>query len=91
LTGQHPPPAPVPAKPSSLLEAIILAASDPSIDIAKGEHLIRLKREMELAEAERVFNDAMAAVQTELTPIVVDSVNDQTGSKYATYASWIGW
>jgi hypothetical protein len=77
----------LPPQPNSLLEAIIYAASDPSIDIAKVEHLIRLRKEMEAVEAERLFNDAMATVQSELTPIVADAVNDQTSSKYATYAA----
>ncbi|HEY1245872.1 MAG TPA: hypothetical protein VGF29_13690, partial [Hyphomicrobiaceae bacterium] len=37
----------LPAQPSSLLEAIIFAASDAAVDIAKVEHLIRLRKEME--------------------------------------------
>jgi hypothetical protein len=85
--GEHPPPAPVPTKPSSLLEAIILAASDPSIDTAKIEHLVRLHRDMEAAEAERLFNEAMSRAQARMQPVVADAVNDQTNSKYASYAA----
>ncbi|HEY1245347.1 MAG TPA: ERF family protein, partial [Hyphomicrobiaceae bacterium] len=77
----------LPAQPSSLLEAIIFAASDAAVDIAKVEHLIRLRKEMEAAEAEHAFNNAMAVVQARLTPIVADAVNDQTHSRYATYAT----
>jgi ERF superfamily len=86
--GQHPPPARMPAKPGSLLEAIILAASDPSIDIAKVEHLVRLKKEMDAAEAERLFNEALAAAQAEMVPIVADAVNSEVGRahRYASYA-----
>jgi ERF superfamily protein len=86
--GQHPPPALVTTKPSSLLEAIIHAASDPSIDIAKVEHLVRLKKEMDSAEAERLFNEALAAAQAEMQPIVADAVNAEVGRahRYASYA-----
>jgi hypothetical protein len=86
-TGEHPPPASMPAKPSSLLEAIIYAASDPSIDIAKVEHLVRLKKEMDAADAERLFNEAMSRAQAKMHPVVADAVNDQTNSRYASYAA----
>jgi hypothetical protein len=88
VNGQHPPPAHLPAKPSSLLEAIIYAASDPTIDIAKVEHLVRLKKEIEAAEAEKLFNEALAAAQAEMVPIVADAVNSEVGRahRYASYA-----
>lgn len=83
---RKPPKPRLPAQPNSLLEAIIFAASDPGIDIAKVEHLIRLRKEMEAAEAERAFNDALAAAQSGMVPIVADAVNTHAnGHKYATY------
>src|SRR5262249_31200244 len=79
---------PLPPQPSSLLEAIIFAASDPGIDIAKVEHLIRLRKEMEAAEAERLFNEALAKAQAGMQPIVADAVNSEVGRahRYASYA-----
>jgi hypothetical protein len=78
----------LPAKPSSLLEAIIMAASDPTVDTAKVEHLVRLHRDMEAAENERLFNEALAAAQAEMVPIVADAVNAEVGRahRYASYA-----
>jgi hypothetical protein len=75
-------------QPHNLLEAIIYAASDPSIDIAKVEHLVRLKKEMEATEAERLFNEALAAAQAEMVPIIADAVNAEVGRahRYASYA-----
>jgi hypothetical protein len=75
-------------KPSSLLEAIIMAASDPTIDTAKIEHLVRLHRDMETAENERLFNEALAAAQAEMVPVVADAVNNEVGRahRYASYA-----
>jgi ERF superfamily protein len=84
--GEHPLTARLPAKPGNLLEAIIMAASDPSIDIAKVEHLVRLKKEMDAAEAERLFNEALAAAQAQMQPVVADARNDQTQSRYASFA-----
>ncbi|HEY1243442.1 MAG TPA: ERF family protein [Hyphomicrobiaceae bacterium] len=86
------PPRPKPRKPElreprTLLEAIVCAASDPAIDIGKIEHLIRLRREMEQAEAEHAFNNALAAAQAQMVPIAADAVNDQIGNRYASYAA----
>jgi hypothetical protein len=88
LPTRKPPKPKLLARPHNLLQAIICAASDPSIDIAKVEHLVRLKKEMEAAEAERLFNDALAAAQAEMVPIVADAVNAEVGRahRYASYA-----
>jgi hypothetical protein len=69
------------------LEAILMAAADPSLDVSRVEHLIKLHREMESQAAERAFNDALAAAQKEMAPITRDAVNEQTKSRYATYAA----
>jgi hypothetical protein len=83
---RKPPKPQLPPQPNSLLEAIIFAASDPGIDIAKVEHLIRLRKEMEAAEAEQRFNEALARAQSEMVPIAANATNNQTSSRYATYA-----
>src|SRR5262245_40105895 len=78
---RKPPKPQLPRQPHSLLEAIICAASDPAVDIAKVEHLIRLRKEMEAAEAERLFNEALAAAQAGMQPVVADAVNSQIGNR----------
>jgi hypothetical protein len=89
LPHRKPPKPNLPPQPNSLLEAIIYAASDAAIDIAKVEHLIRLRKEMEAVEAEHAFNNALAAAQAQMMPVVADAVNDQLGRphRYATYAA----
>jgi hypothetical protein len=85
---RRPPKPQLPPQPHNLLEAIIFAASDPGIDIAKVEHLIRLRKEMEAAEAEQRFNDALAKAQSEMEAIVAETPNPHAnGHKYATYAA----
>jgi ERF superfamily len=87
LPARKPPKPAAPRQPSTLLETILYAAADPGIDIAKVEHLIRLRKEMEAAEAERLFNEALAAAQAGMAPVVADAVNQHAnGHKYATYA-----
>jgi hypothetical protein len=71
----------------SLLDAIVYAASDPSMDVVKVERLIGLHRDMEAQAAERAFNDALAAAQAEMAPVSKDAANDQTRSRYATLAA----
>jgi hypothetical protein len=79
----HPPP-----EPTTLLQAIITAASNPAVDLQKVEHLIRLRKEMEQADAEQAFNAALAAAQAQMVPIVAETPNPHAnGHKYATYAA----
>ena len=61
------------------------AARDPSIDLERLERLMQMKERAELRQATSDFNDAMALVQQEMTPIARDSNNPQTHSKYASY------
>ena len=68
--------------PTDLLSAVIQAASDPRVDVAKMQALLAMKERIDLAEAERQFNIAMNLVQSELRPVVRESENQSTKSRY---------
>lgn len=68
-----------------LLAMIERATRDPAIDLDRLERLMAMKERADKVDAEGAFNDAMAKVQMELTPIARDSHNPQTRSKYASY------
>lgn len=68
-----------------LVAMIERAARDPSIDMDRLERLLEMRERSELRAAESAFNDAMAQVQFEISPIARDSHNPQTRSKYASY------
>jgi hypothetical protein len=80
---------PVPQPPASETAPVLLmierAARDPTIDIDKLQRLLDLRQQMEARAAEQRFNEALAAAQAEMVPIVADARNDQTRSRYATY------
>ena len=63
------------------------AARDPSIDIDKLDRLLLMRERENARVAEQTFNAAMAAAQAEMEPIRFDSSNDQTRSRYASYAA----
>lgn len=68
---------------NSLLNFLAAAARDPSVDIAKFEALLRMQREIIADEAKNDFNEALAVVQAEMEPVVRDTDNKQTKSRYA--------
>ena len=68
-----------------LVAMIERAARDPSIDMDRLERLLEMKERAELRQAASDFNEAMAKVQGEITPIARDANNPQTRSKYASY------
>jgi hypothetical protein len=70
---------------ANLLAVISRAASDPTIDVAKMEHLFALHERMAGKQAETEFNGAMARVQSAMGRISADATNPQTRSNYATY------
>lgn len=74
------------AEPSTLLQIISRAASDPSVDIDKMERLMQMHERMVARDAEAAFNRAMKECQEEMRPISADATNPQTRSKYASYA-----
>lgn len=71
------------AGPTGLLQAITIAASNPSVDIEKMERLFAMHEKMVAREAEATFNDAMARAQAKMTPIVRNKANEHTRSRYA--------
>ena len=71
--------------PDPLLAMIERASRDPSIDLDRMERLIQMRNRDQDRAAEQAFNDAMNAVQDQLTPIARDSNNPQTHSRYASY------
>jgi hypothetical protein len=72
---------------TAFIALIERVARDPSIDIDKLDRLL-LMRERETARlAEQAFSTALAEAQTEMVPVVADSNNPQTRSRYASYAA----
>jgi ERF superfamily protein len=84
--GQHPPPAAVqPIDP--VLAMIERVARDPTADLEKLQRLLDMRAKVEAEAREHAFNDALAAAQAQMQPIVADAVNSQIGNRYATYAA----
>jgi hypothetical protein len=71
---------------AAIYSMIERASRDPAVDLDKMERLMRMRKEMLAEEAERAFNLAMKAAQSEMRPIGADALNPQTKSRYATYA-----
>jgi hypothetical protein len=66
-----------------LEHAIIRAAQDDSIDIAKLQALLDMQRQVAQDRSKRMFNTAMASAQAEMLPVIRDAQNKHTKSKYA--------
>lgn len=77
---------PAPQQPATLMEAIIQASSDPTIDTGKVRELVDLHKTLQERDWERQFNAAMVACQTELQPVARNKDNTQTQSRYADLA-----
>lgn len=79
-------PAPVPQGDAfvALFERL---ARDPSIDPARIQQFLVMKREEEDRQAQRAYNAAMAAAQAALIPVARNKNNSQTSSKYADLAA----
>lgn len=84
--------------PSSLLDVILRAGSDPAFDVEKFERLVQIQRseqdrqdaradrEAEF-EAEAAFNTAMSEVQKNMGRVAADADNTSTRSRYASYGA----
>src|ERR1700761_8151430 len=68
---------------SPVAAMILEAARDPQVDAAKLTALWELAKSIEARDAENAFNRSMMAAQAEMKPILKDSENEQTHSKYA--------
>ena len=73
----------VQGQPTSLMQAITMAARDPAMDMDKIERLFAMHEKVMAREAEAAFNDAMAKAQAEIQPVVNNATNDHTRSSYA--------
>lgn len=80
------PPAPA-GEVVALVAMIERIACDPSVDIEKMDRLLAMKERMLATAAQQAFNAALSLAQAEMDPVVADSRNDQTRSKYASYAA----
>jgi hypothetical protein len=72
---------------SASILATIMRGSQSGIDIAAMRELWAMHKEAKAIEAERQFNEAMNAAQSELGRIAPDLTNPSTHSKYASYAA----
>jgi ERF superfamily len=72
---------------AAFLVMIERAARDPSIDIDKLGRLLIMRERENARLAEQAFCTALAEAQTEMVPVVADSNNPQTRSRYASYAA----
>lgn len=81
-------PATVPdAQPTSLIQAIASAASNPHVDMDRAERLFAMHQKMVAQQAEASFNDAMARAQSNMVPVITNRTNTHTNSKYANLAA----
>jgi ERF superfamily len=85
----------LPALPvERVLQAVIAAASDPAVDVAKMRELLGLQKELMAMQAEQQFNEAFHRLQLEMPRIKKDGTveykNKQTGKmeKSFNFATW---
>lgn len=76
---------PEPQADNSMFAMIARAAADPNVDVDKFMRLKEMLDQDEARKAERAFNDALSACQSEIGTVGVNKTNGQTRSQYATY------
>lgn len=69
--------------PTTLLQAITKAATNPKVDMDKVERLFKMHQEMVAKQAEALWNSAMARAQARIVPVATNADNTQTKSRYA--------
>ncbi len=74
-------------QPTSLMQAITMAASNPAMDMDKIERLFAMHQKVLAQEAEAAFNDAMARAQKNMIPVIANQRNELTHSTYADLAA----
>lgn len=79
--------APTAEQPASVMQAILHVANDPRTDVAKFESLLNMYKDLDHRRAELAFNKAMNAAQAEMRRVVPDCDNQQTRSRYPSYAA----
>lgn len=60
-------------------------AANPDVNVEKLQALMDMQRTILQDQAKVAFNEAMAAAQAEMRPVVKDADNPQTRSRYASY------
>lgn len=75
-------PAPVTVK-----DAILQAATNPNIDPDRLERFLGMYERLAAKEAEQAYDVAMNGAQEEMRPIAKDLENEQTRSRYASFAA----
>lgn len=75
-------------EPSPMMSMIERAARDPSVDIDKLERLMAMKERADAQVARQAFDDAMAALQTELPTIGERGKAVVQGQVRYTFALW---
>ena len=68
---------------NTLLSFIERASRDDNFSVEKFGELLRLQRDAEHDRARKMFNQAMAAAQSEMQSVVRDASNKHLGNKYA--------
>ena len=76
---------PVVQAETALIDRVIQAASDPSVDVDKFERMMAMAERLQAKKAEAEFNKAMTAAQKRMGRVAANADNRQTRSRYATY------
>src|SRR5262245_62157244 len=88
LRSPQPPQLAQRSEAASLMSAIIKVAAPPQTDVAKIKELVQLHQSMQDRDAQRRFDEALVACQTELQPVTADAVNNHANNhRYATYTA----
>ena len=74
-------------QPTTLVQALAAAASDPRTDMDKMERLFAMHQTMLKQQAEAAFNDAMSRAQAKILPVANNALNEHTRSRYAKLAA----
>jgi hypothetical protein len=78
-----------PADPPTINLAVMFErlAVNPDVPVDKMERLIAMQERILARDAEQKFNAAMSAAQKGMRPVAADMDNQQTKSRYASYAA----
>ena len=72
----------------TMVERIIMAASDPNVDVEKFERMMAMAERMQAKKAEAEFNEAFSRMQPELPEILEGGQIRHGGNLISTYARW---
>ncbi len=73
--------------PDTIIRGILEAATNPDVDIDKMERLMAMHERLVSNQNEARFTGAMNKAQGEMRRVEADLYNEQTRSKYASYAA----